>query len=137
MISLTGRHQMDNSEVGTLVLKKFGQVEGNSISVISLKAPDNAKKEYSKAREAMQKKKYDDVEKHAAKAVEIYPNYASAWQLRGEAQEQQQHNDEASKSFEAAINADDKYVSPYLHLAQIMGSKQDWKDVIRLTAKAI
>jgi tetratricopeptide (TPR) repeat protein len=136
-ISLAGRDLNDTSSIGTIVLQKIGGVEGNSISVISLKAPDKARREYEKGMESFDKKKYPDAEKHLAIAVGLYPQYASAWDLRGREQLQQQQVDEAFKSFEAAITADEKYVPPYIRLAAMQAGKNNWQEVVRLTNRAV
>jgi tetratricopeptide (TPR) repeat protein len=136
-ISLAGRDFSDMSSVGDIVLSKIGGVEGNSISVTSLKAPDKAKNEYQKALESYDQKKYANAEKHLAKAVEIYPQYATAWDLRGREQMRQQQDAEAIKSFQAAIAADEKFVGPYIKLAVLISAKSDWAEVVRLTDRAL
>jgi len=136
-ISLAGRDLNEVGDIGTIVLSKIGGIEGNSISVVSLKAPDKARKEYEKAVDDYSKKKFSDAEKHLAKAVELYPEYASAWELRGREQLRQQQVEEARKSFEAAIRADDKFVPPYIQLAVLDAGKADWESTLRWAGKAL
>jgi len=136
-IALAGRDFGDSSSIGNIMLHRISGGEGNSISVTSLKAPDKAKNEYRKALESYQNRKFSDAEKHLAKAVEIYPQYASAWELRGREQEMQQQSDEALKSYEAATAADDKLVGPYIRMAVIYSTRADWNTVLRLTGRAI
>lgn len=137
IVSLAGFDFSSPVNLGSVVLHHNGAVDGNSISVISLKAPDKARKEYEKGHDDFFKKKYGDAEKHLAKAVELYPQYASAWELLGRSQRQQQQDAEAEKSLLSAISADDKYVPPYLHLAALNANRSQWPDVVRLTDKAI
>lgn len=137
IIQLAGRDFNDSTSIGTIVLQKMGGVEGNSISVVSLKAPDKARHEYERGLESYQKKKFPDAEKHFAKAVELYPQYASAWDARGRNLMAQEQFDEAYKSFESAIGADDKFVPPLVRLASIEAGKSNWQETLRLTAKAI
>ncbi len=137
VITLAGRDFSDMSPVGNIVLTRIGGVEGNSISVTSLKAPGKAKNEYRKALESYDQKKYSDAEKHLAKALDIYPEYASAWELRGREQQQQHQIDEAIKSFQAAIAADNKLVGPYVKLAYLQAGKGDWAEVLRLSDRAL
>jgi len=136
IISLAGRDFNDMGSVGNIVLHRIGGAEGNSISVTSLKAPDKAKREYQKALENYDDKKFSDAEKHVAKAVELYPQYATAWELRGKVQMMQHQDEEAVKSYEAAIAADDKLVSPYIRLAAVYSIQSNWKEVLRLTDRA-
>jgi tetratricopeptide (TPR) repeat protein len=136
-ISLAGRDFGDMNSIGSIVLHKVGGGgEGTSISVTSLKAPDKARHEFEKALESYQNKKYADSEKHVAKALEIYPQYATAWELRGKEQQHQQQDAEAVKSYEAAIAADDKFVGPYVKLAAIRSMEGNWPEVLRLTERA-
>lgn len=137
-ILLAGRDFNGNPDIGTVVLSKAGgSAEGDSISVISLKAPDKARKEFEKGSEDFKNQKYENAEKHLAKAVEVYPQYALAWELRGQEQERQKHADEARKSYETAINADPKFIPPYIRLALLETFKADWASVVRLTQRAI
>jgi tetratricopeptide (TPR) repeat protein len=136
VISLAGRDFNDMSPIGNIVLSQIGGVLGNSISVTSLKAPDKAQHEYQKALESYEKKKYADAEKHLAKAVAIYPQYATAWDLRGQEQHQQQQDAEAVKSYEAAMAADEKFVGPYIRLAVLYSLQRNWTEVVRLTDRA-
>jgi tetratricopeptide (TPR) repeat protein len=136
-ISLAGKDFGDMSSIGNIVLHRIGGTEGNSISVTSLKAPDKAKNEYKKALESYDQKKYSDVEKHVAKALAIYPEYASAWDLRGKEQQHRKLDAEAAKSYEAAIAADPKFVGPYIRLAAVNSMTGNWQEVLRLTERAI
>lgn len=137
-ISLAGRDFGDMSSLGNIVLHRLGGGgEGNSISVTSLKAPDKAKNEYRKALESYEKQKFEDADKHLAKALEIYPQYASAWELRGREQQHQKMDADAIKSYEAAISADDKFVQPYIRLASVYSAKGDWSSVVKYTERAI
>lgn len=135
-VVLAGRDVMGDPDVGTLVLQKLGAGEGNSISAISLKAPDNARKEFEKGRDSFDNKKLSDAEKHLAQAVADYPDYASAWEMLGRVQVQQQRTNDARKSFQKAIAADDKYVPAYLQLAMLESDSSNWEEVIKLTARA-
>lgn len=137
VIQLAGRDFSDSSSIGTIVLQKLGVTEGDSISVISLKAPDKARREYERGLDSYQKRKFSDAEKHFAKAVEEYPQYASAWDARGKNQLAEQHVEEASKSFQAAIAADQKYVPPYVRLAMLEAGKSNWNEALRLSSRAI
>jgi Tfp pilus assembly protein PilF len=137
-VSLAGRDFSAPLNIGKIVLHRItNAAEGNSISVNSSKAPDNAKKELEKGRQGFLKKNYADAEKHLAKAVELYPQYASAWELRGREQRLQKQDAEAEKSFLAAINADQKYIPPYIQLAGLYAGRANWPEVLRVSGKVI
>jgi Tfp pilus assembly protein PilF len=136
-VSLAGRDFSAPLHIGKIVLHRVSGGEGNSFSVISAKAPDNAKKEFQKGRDDFSKKKYADADKHLAKAVELYPQYASAWDLRGREQHLQGQDEEAQKSFLAAIAADEKYIPPYIQLAGLNAARGNWPEVLRLSSKVV
>jgi tetratricopeptide (TPR) repeat protein len=136
-VSLAGVDFSAPVTLSPIVMRKVSSGAGNSISAIALKAPKDARAEYDKGREDFSKKKYDDAEKHLAKAVDKYPQYASAYDLRGRVQRAMQKNDEAEKSFRSAIDADKEYVPPYLHLAALQASRGKWDDVVQFSDQAI
>src|SRR5204863_8182902 len=70
VVNLAGHRMFDNPDVGTIILHRLGNVEGNTISATSLAAPKDAKKAYEKGKEALKKKKPADAEKEFQKAVE-------------------------------------------------------------------
>lgn len=136
-VSLAGRDFSTPVSLGAITLHSIGSGTGNTISATALQAPPTARKEYDKARDDFAKKKFADADKHLAKAIELYPQYASAFDLRGREQRARRLDSEAEKSFADAIAADDKYIPPYLHLAQLQAMVGKWPDVVRLSDKAI
>jgi tetratricopeptide (TPR) repeat protein len=136
-VSLAGKDFSTPINIGPIVLRPAGGREGNTISAISAKAPEDAKKEFEKGRDDFAKKKYADADKHLAKAVEIYPQYAVAWDMRGREQRMQQLNKSAEDSFLAAIKADEKYIPPYLQLAGLYAANGLWEDTLRPASKVI
>ena len=119
------------------MLHRIGGSASSIVSAVDLQAPDEARKEFEKGREDYFKKKYEGADKHLAKAVSVYPTYASALDLLGRAQRARRMDDEAEKSFRAAIAADGKIVPPYLHLAALFASHGKWPEVIAMSDKAI
>jgi hypothetical protein len=137
LVSLAGRDFSTPVNLNPIVLHRVGNAAGNSISATAALAPANARKEFDKARDDFSKKKFADADKHLAKAVEFYPNYASALDLRGREQRAQKLDAEAEKSFLAALKADEKYIPPYLHLAALNATRANWAEVLRLSNRAI
>jgi tetratricopeptide (TPR) repeat protein len=137
VVNLAGHRMFDNPDVGTIILHRLGNVEGNTISATSLQAPKDAKKAYDKGMEALKKKKTADAEKEFAKAVDIYPRYAAAWFQLGSLQQDQKKLDDARKSYAAALAADAKYVNPYLKLSMLAANEGNWKDLADTTARVI
>ena len=128
---------MEESDIGSLTLHRLAQVEGSSISVTSLQAPENAKKALAKAREEEQKQQWDKAEKSLEKAVHIYPIYAAAWFELGRVQMGKKDLVSAKQAFQQSINADPKFVNPYDGLAQLAFQAKQWSEVLDTTNKLL
>ena len=122
-------------KVGNIVLTRMGNVEGATISMTSMAAPAPARQAYEKGRKAQADKKYEEAEKHLKKAVEIYPQYASAWYLLGEIHRFQKQPEQAIAEYNQAIKSDPQYVSPYFGLSIIAIDQKRWEDAERLTSQ--
>jgi len=125
------------ADVGTIVLHRLAKVDGLTISVTSAAAPSKAKKEFEKGRDDARKNKLDPAEQHLAKAVEIYPQYAVAWNELGRVQLQKGDVPGATHSFQQSIAADSKYINPYAGLLDIALKAQQWKQIADLTDKIL
>ena len=136
-VSLAGRDFTMPVSLGTIVLHRIGNAPTSAVSATTMQAPAEARKEYDKARDEFAKKRFDKADKHLAKAIELYPRYAVALDLRGRVQRAQKKDQDAGKYYQAAIDADSKFVPPYLHLAALEALKAQWPEVVRLSQKAI
>ena len=132
-IELTGRRMFDNPNVGTLVLHKIGNVSGYTISMSSLQAPKKAKKAFKKGVKEAGKKKWDKARREFEKAVAVYPEYAEAWYALGQIYQAQQQVDKAREAYRKSIDADEKYMNPYVKLALLDAMNNDWEKVAELT----
>ena len=136
-VSLALHDSFDNPNIGTIVLHRIGNSEGTTISMTSLNAPKDAKKAFEKALESLKHDKRDEAEKSLLKAVEIYPKYSTAWYQLGRLQEERKQDKDAAQSYQQAIDADAKYVNPYVHLALIRARANDWEKTVEITDRAI
>ena len=136
-VSLSGRRMMDNPDVGTIILRRLGNVEGYTFSAISAQAPKDAKKAFEKGREQAKKNKLAEAQKEYEKAVQVYPKYATAWYDLGLLYEKQNNVEGARDAFEKAIGADPKYVNPYLNLTALAARASKWQDTADISARAI
>jgi tetratricopeptide (TPR) repeat protein len=135
-INLTNHNEFDSSDVGTIILKRLGNVDGTTISMSSLHAPKDALKAYEKGRELLRKEKSDDAEKNFQKAVDLYPQYATAWYQLALLQTRD-HLELAEASLAKAIEADPKFVSPYISLILIQERNKNWPKAIELSDAVI
>ena len=128
-VDLTNRKSLDNPDVGTIILHRIGNVEGQTVSATSSLAPKDARKAFEKGTNDMKKGKWEDAEKEFDKATTIYPRYAAAWCDLGRVQEHQKNDEGAKNSYAKAIAADAKYVNPYNHLSGIAVRERNWGTV--------
>ena len=127
-IDLSMRKGMDDPNVGTIVLHRLTNVQGTTISLTSAMAPKKAQKEYEKGLQLAQKSRYDEAEKHLEAAVDEYPKYAIALFQLGNVKQALGNVAGAQKSFQLAIQADPKYVSPYDRLASMAIQSGNWEE---------
>ena len=136
-VELATRRPMDPPDVGTIVLHRLGHVEGTTISVTTALAPKNAQKDYQKSLQLIQKGKFEEAEARLQNATELYPKYAIAWYALGQIQQKGGRGSEARKSYEAAIAADSKFVSPYQQMALLTAQEGNWEDAAKFSKQVI
>ncbi|HUE01189.1 MAG TPA: tetratricopeptide repeat protein [Bryobacteraceae bacterium] len=136
-VSLGVRRLMDDPNVGTIVLHRLANVEGSAISMTSLQAPKEARRYYERALQDLHKEKLAEAGRELQKALEIYPKYAAAWYELGRIQTNAQDFEAARKSFENAVAADAKFVSPYVALAELQAKAESWTDLADSTARLL
>lgn len=108
-----------------------GQAEpgaGDTVSVAALRIPDKAKNEFEKATKAFQKSKYDEAEKHAEKALTIFPNYAQALTLRGLLKMNKGDIQGGEQDVQAAIHSDPNYPLAYFAMGSACNGSGRFKD---------
>jgi Tfp pilus assembly protein PilF len=137
VVSLATRKSMDDPNVGTIVLHRLANVQGSTISMTTALAPKHAQKEYEKGLKLAQGQHFEEAEKHLIKATDEYPKYAAAWYELGQVQEAAGKTENARKSYQAAISADGKYVSPYDHLALLSAREGKWDEAANFSGQVI
>jgi tetratricopeptide (TPR) repeat protein len=109
------------------------KASGGVISMANLMAPKKAVQEFEKGRDLGQKKKYDEGMEHLQKAVGLYAKYPDAYNEMGLIEKRQEHLPQAEEMFRKAIDADPKWTSPYMNLAQIQLGKKDYAEMLKTT----
>jgi tetratricopeptide (TPR) repeat protein len=135
-ISLANRRSLDNPDLGTILLHRIGASEGTTVSATTLAAPKDARKAYEKGLDLAKKNKLEEARTNLEKAVELYPRYAIAWNTLGKVQASQGQLDAARKSFDQSIQADSKYVLPYMEISQLQLRAREWQQLADTTDKA-
>jgi len=128
MVNLFNRQQMDNPDVGVIVLHRMGNVEGVSISATSLNAPKDARKAFDKGLQLMLKNKPEDAMKEFDKAATIYPKFADAWVNIGKIRLLQKNTAGGKEAFLKAIEADGKLVAPHIELGMMAARENKWDE---------
>ena len=136
-IQLAGRQNLDDPNVGTIVLHRVGKVEGTRISVTSMQAPQNAKKAFERGQNFLKKGNKAEAAGEFSKAIESYPKYAEALAQLGDIYTNQGRNEEAKKLYGQAMEADAQFLLPYLGLAVLAARERDWKAVAELSGRAL
>lgn len=124
-------------DVGTIVLKKMGDVSGATVSLTSLSAPQEARRAYEKARKATQERRTEEAEKQLNKAVRIYPHFAAAWFMLGNLREERHQLEQARAAYQQALSADPQYVNPWFGLALVAVAERNWEEAAKLTAQVV
>ncbi len=140
-IFLGSRRALDNPDVGIIVLHRRAKAKGNTISLTTLAAPQEAWKIYQKALKelGMGKKKINffKLSKELEKAVKIYPEFAAAWHLLGEIRLELKDHSGARQALEQALAADSHYANPYISLAMLELEEERWEEAAQLSAQAL
>jgi len=133
VVQLGSRKYMDNPDVGSIVLRRLGNVEGTSISGTSYDAPHEAKKAHEKGLDAEKRQKWPEAQAQFEKAVGMYPKYAAAWFELGNALQRQGEKPKARDAYRKSVEADRKFLNPYLPLSMMAFEEKNWAETVDLT----
>ncbi len=136
-VPLADRGRFDNPDVGAIVLHPIADVEGLVYSIVSLRAPTEARKSFMKGSKDLEKRKWKTAREHFEKAVTVFPQYADAWFALGHVHEQEQKPAEAREAFEKATAADPRFVAPLIALARLDAGEEEWEHVAETTDRIL
>lgn len=101
-------------------------VRSATVSTVRLQVPGRARGIYQRACSELKKKKLDDAQRDAEKAVSEYHDYPAAWVLLGQVYYKTSDMNDAHNACSNATKIDPDYVASYLCLAAIADHQQDW-----------
>jgi tetratricopeptide (TPR) repeat protein len=136
-IPLTGRRQVSNPDVGTILLRRMEKVDGYSTSASISLAPKDAKKAYEKAEDLLHKDKLADAQKELQHAVELYPKHAAAWYELGRVYEHGNQPAQARDAYLKAIDSDPNYVNPYERMYAMAVKENKWQEAADYSDKVL
>jgi tetratricopeptide (TPR) repeat protein len=96
------------------------------VSAAELNVPKNARKEFDKGNQLLQKNKAEEARAHFEKAVQIYPQYASAYNNLGVSWMHDHDTAKARDAFEHALAADPNHSNAAMNLARLLFPEHDW-----------
>jgi tetratricopeptide (TPR) repeat protein len=133
-----GVHGIGVIKAGTIILHPMNKQPDNfSVSVTSLQAPDNARKNFEKGQEQVKKRKWAAACDYFKKAVQAYPRYALAWLELGRTQLKQNDFSEAQLSFHQATEQDPRLIDAYVQIAELAVQKHEWKELADATDQIV
>jgi tetratricopeptide (TPR) repeat protein len=112
-------------------------VNSPTVSVERLAVPKGARAEFQKACEELKDGNFQGAEERVRKAVELYPDYAAAWVVLGQALNGEHKDSEAVQACKQAMKVDPTYAPPYLCLAQFAEHTNKWDDVYTFSGHAL
>ena len=135
--TLTDTNALEGIDTGTLVLTRIAGMPGSAISVTSLQAPNNARKEFDKGEEEARSGHLESATKHLEKAVAEYGRYAAAWNELGKVNLANHQTENARHAFTNAITADPQYIPPYVSLASLELQAGQYESAARTAGTAL
>jgi len=136
-VSLFNHSSFDGFDIGSIVLHRVNGDEGRTVSMLSLKAPKDAKKNFDKGAEQVKTKKLADAAVSFQKAVASYPQYADAWLSLGRVQSLMGAKEDARISFQKSMDLDNKLVGPWQELGYLASDASRWEDAARYLDQAV
>lgn len=134
-IDISSQRTSDNSNVGTLILRRTGNA-GGIVSETMLTAPKPALKSYQRGMDALRKNDDALALKEFQKAVELHPVFANAWYQLGHFY-LDVNETEARADLDKAMAADPHFALPYTDAAILAYRARQWDRVIELTDRGI
>lgn len=101
-------------------------VHSATVSTVRLEVPGKARGIYQRACSELKKKKLDDAQRDAERAVSEYHDYPAAWVLLGQVYYKTSDMNDAHNACSNATKIDPDYVASYLCLAAVAEHQQDW-----------
>ncbi|HEY4045728.1 MAG TPA: tetratricopeptide repeat protein [Acidobacteriaceae bacterium] len=114
-----------------------GTVEGATVSVTTLLAPQKAARAFEDVEKDFAKNRLENAEKKLNTTLAIYPKSAVAWCLLGTLREKRLQLDEAFTDYSRALRIDSHLLPAYLALARIAFRGKRWQEVIQFTDQLV
>jgi tetratricopeptide (TPR) repeat protein len=104
---------------------------GNTVSVAQYRVPDKAREEFNKAHDNLEKGRMEDANRHLAKSLELYPDYADALTLRAILELDHKQTDAAITDLDHAIKSDGNYALAYMVMGSALNQEAKYDQAIQ------
>jgi Tfp pilus assembly protein PilF len=108
-----------------------------TVSMTRLEVPGKARGVYQHACGQLKKKKMENAQHDAEKALDEYHNYPAAWVLLGQVYYDTSDMAQAEKACSTASQIDPGYAASYLCLAAIATKQQNWNEARKFSDHAL
>lgn len=108
-----------------------------AVSVLDLGAPPKAQKEVVQATQALKKQNWAEARKHCEKAIEIYPQFVSAYNELGVILIRLAERSKAREVLQKAISLDPNYAHAYMNLARMDATDHMFAEAEELLKKTV
>ncbi|HVY92841.1 MAG TPA: tetratricopeptide repeat protein [Bryobacteraceae bacterium] len=134
--SLYNREGQSAFDVGAIVIHRIAESDGRSVSILSLEAPKDARKEFEKGMRLAGERPADALASFE-KALSLYPKYADAWLNAGKAQWILGRVEDARADFRKAMELDNRLVGPWQELGYLACAESKWEDALHYLDQAV
>jgi Ca-activated chloride channel homolog len=107
-----------------------------SVSMLDLKAPGKARREFAKGYQLLMRKEFNNAIPHLTTAISQYPDYVAAHNALGSAYLGMGKNDLAREQFAKSVSLDDHVPTSYLNLGCAQLALQDYPGAEQSVQKA-
>ena len=107
------------------------------VSLVDLNVPQKAQKEFDAGNAALREKNWVEAKSRFEKAIDIYSQYASAYNNLGVVFMNTGEPARGREAFEAAIRINDHFARAYLNLARILYSEKKFDETENLLTKSV
>ncbi len=121
----------NDPHVPPMILHPLSRADMLVVSVTTAAAPDRAKNCYQKALQAEKQQKWADAARELEKSVKDYPKFALAWFELGMVRLNQHDVPAAAQAWNAAFDADPKFVKPLEKLTILADQNGDWAALLK------
>jgi tetratricopeptide (TPR) repeat protein len=102
------------------------EIPRDSVSVVDLSVPENARTEFEKGQTALKENKLEASVAHLRKAIKLHASFPQAYTLLGTVYVEQENWDEAEKALQKAISLDGKVSDAYLGLGAVFNQSKQY-----------